>query len=214
MAGMKKNKKRPKSGKRTDKRGEILDIAADYFLAHGYEGTSINEMARESGISKESIYRYFRSKDRLFGAVIESELEDYHTRLRAVSNARTGSLRKQLLGIAETLLAVVTTDRTLGLRRLIFQQASHHPVVGRHYFQRGPKQAYSHLKSLFSTHANRSGFSSEELSQHFLALVLHFPLLQRECAIRPSLKAAQIREIAGRAVDAFMRAFLRANGRS
>jgi hypothetical protein len=52
------------------------------------------------------------------------------------------------------------------------------------------------------------------LSQHFLALVLHFPLLQRECAIRPPFRASQIREIAARAVDAFMRTFLRANGRS
>lgn len=213
MARMKK-KKNVIRGKRRDKRGEILGIAADYFLAHGYEGTSINEMARESGISKESIYRYFRSKKKLFGAVIDRELEDYQTRLRAVSHARTGSLRKQLLGIAETLLGVITTDRTLGLRRLIFQQASHNRDVGRHYFQIGPGQAYRHLKTLFSTHAGRSGFSPEDLSRHFLALVLHFPMLQRECAIRPSHKASQIREIAAGAVDAFMRAFLRNNGRN
>jgi TetR/AcrR family transcriptional repressor of mexJK operon len=213
MAGM-KQKQRAKPGKRPDKRGEILDTAADYFLAHGYDGTSINEMARESGISKESIYRYFRSKKRLFAAVIDRELEDYQTRLRAVSNARTGSLRKQLIGVAETLLGVVTTDRTLGLRRLIFQQASHNREVGRHYFQTGPKQAYSHLNSLFSAHSARTGFSPAALSQHFLALVLHFPLLQRECAIRPPFRASQIREIAARAVDAFMRTFLRANGRS
>ncbi len=212
MAARKKPK-RASRGKRPDKRGEILGIAADYFLAHGYEGTSINEMAREAGISKESIYRYFRSKKRLFGAVIDRELEDYQTRLRAVSTARTGSLRKQLIGVAETLLEVITTDRTLGLRRLIFQQAGHNREVGRHYFQIGPRQAYKHLNSLLAPHAARAGFSTADLSQHFLALVLHLPLLQRECAIRPPFRAKQISEIASGAVDAFMRAFLRTNGR-
>ena len=39
------------------KEQEVLDVATDYFLAHGYQGASINAMARSSGISKESIYR-------------------------------------------------------------------------------------------------------------------------------------------------------------
>src|SRR5690606_10698485 len=44
------------------KEQEVLDVATEYFLKHGYQGASINEMARQSGISKESIYRYFSSK--------------------------------------------------------------------------------------------------------------------------------------------------------
>ena len=44
---------------------------------HGYQGASINAMARSSGISKESIYRYFSSKKQLFEAVIGRELAEY-----------------------------------------------------------------------------------------------------------------------------------------
>ena len=42
------------------KEQEVLDVATAYFLEHGYQGASINAMARSSGISKESIYRYFK----------------------------------------------------------------------------------------------------------------------------------------------------------
>ena len=59
------------------KEQEVLDVATDYFLAHGYQGASINAMARSSGISKESIYRYFSSKKQLFEAVIGRELAEY-----------------------------------------------------------------------------------------------------------------------------------------
>ncbi len=50
------------------KEQEVLDVATEYFLQHGYRGASINAMARSSGISKESIYRYFSSKQQLFEA--------------------------------------------------------------------------------------------------------------------------------------------------
>ena len=59
------------------KEQEVLDVAAAYFLEHGYQGASINAMARSSGISKESIYRYFSSKKQLFEAVIGRELVEY-----------------------------------------------------------------------------------------------------------------------------------------
>ena len=67
------------------KEQEVLDVATDYFLAHGYQGASINAMARSSGISKESIYRYFSSKKQLFEAVIGRELAEYQAGLRRLS---------------------------------------------------------------------------------------------------------------------------------
>ena len=64
-----------KSG-RVDKKTQNTEVASKRFLAHGYAGTSISAMARESGISKESIYRYFASKETLLKAVIEKKQTD------------------------------------------------------------------------------------------------------------------------------------------
>ncbi|HKX57551.1 MAG TPA: TetR/AcrR family transcriptional regulator, partial [Xanthomonadales bacterium] len=61
---------------------EILEVASGYFLEHGYQGTSVNVMAREAGISKESIYRYYSSKEELFEAVIARELAEYKKKLQ------------------------------------------------------------------------------------------------------------------------------------
>ena len=58
------------------KREAILEIASELFLSLGYKGASVNEMSRRSGISKETFYRYFKSKQELFVAVLDKELQN------------------------------------------------------------------------------------------------------------------------------------------
>src|SRR5215467_9319638 len=166
------------------KEQEVLDVATDYFLEHGYQGASINAMARSSGISKESIYRYFSSKKQLFEAVIGRELAEYQAGVRRLLSAeKTMSLRDALITIAETVLGVVTTDRALALRRLIFDEARRTPDVGQHYFRIGPEHAFAAIEEIFKSHRAESDLDSASLSRHFLGMISWRMILQRECAV-------------------------------
>src|SRR5688572_24334037 len=79
------------------KEQEVLDVATEYFLRHGYRGASINAMARSARISKESIYRYFSSKQQLFEAVISRELIEYRRSLHHLDvTLRSADLRSAL----------------------------------------------------------------------------------------------------------------------
>jgi TetR/AcrR family transcriptional repressor of mexJK operon len=192
------------------KEQEVLDVATDYFLAHGYQGASINAMARSSGISKESIYRYFSSKKQLFEAVICRELAEYQAGVRrALSAEKTMDLREALINIAETVLEVATTDRTLALRRLIFDEARRSPDVGQHYYKIGPEYAFAAVEAIFRSHQSESEFDPAILSRHFLALVAWRPILERECALGPAPTRAQIRARVEPTVRDFMKAFLK-----
>jgi AcrR family transcriptional regulator len=191
------------------KEREVLDVATDYFLEHGYQGASINAMARSSGISKESIYRYFSSKKQLFEAVIGRELLEYQSRLRRLSAEKTMDLREALITIAETALNVVTTDRTLALRRLIFDEARRSPDVGQHYYQIGPEYAFTTFEEIFRAHRTESDFDPAALSRHFLAMISWNVMLERECGVRPVLTRAEMRTWVESVVHDFMKAFLR-----
>jgi AcrR family transcriptional regulator len=191
------------------KEQEVLDVATDYFLAHGYQGASINAMARSSGISKESIYRYFSSKKQLFEAVIGRELAEYQAGLRRLSAEKTMDLREALINVGETVLDVVTTDRTLALRRLIFDEARRSPDVGQHYYKIGPEHAFAAVEEIFKSHNAESDFDPAILSRHFLALVLFRPILERECAVEPAPSTAKIRARVDSIVGDFMKAFLK-----
>jgi AcrR family transcriptional regulator len=188
----------------------VLDVATEYFLKHGYLGASINEMARSSGISKESIYRYFSSKQQLFEAVIGRELVEYRRSLdRLDAMTRGMDLRSALIVVAEAMLAVITTDRTLALRRLIFDEATRSPEIGQHYYKIGPGRAYEVIENILETHPHRSDFDRPTLARHFAALLSWRLMLERQCAVRAAPTAAETTELASTMVDDFMKAFLR-----
>jgi AcrR family transcriptional regulator len=194
------------------KEQEVLDVATEYFLQQGYQGASINAMARSSGISKESIYRYFSSKKQLFEAVIGRELVGYRSSLdRLDTSLRSMDLRAALIRVAETTLALITTDRTLALRRLIFDEATRSPDVGQHYYEIGPGQAYAVLENVFESRAHHSDFDIPSLSRHFVALMSWRITLERSCAVRGEPTPAEITELATAVVDDFTKAFLRPN---
>lgn len=53
----------------------ILNAARDVFLSKGFDGTRMQEIADEAGINKALLHYYFRNKDKLFGAVLNSIMQ-------------------------------------------------------------------------------------------------------------------------------------------
>jgi AcrR family transcriptional regulator len=52
-------------------RAQLIAIATRLFAAHGYEGTSIEAVLREAGVSRGSLYHHFAGKEALYEAVLE-----------------------------------------------------------------------------------------------------------------------------------------------
>jgi len=198
--------------KRTQKEQDILNVASDYFLSHGYQGTSINGMSRDSGISKESIYRYFSSKKALFEAVISKELREYRSRLKFLNfESDTMSLESALEQAAVSILRSVSSDRVLGLRRLIFQESVQSPDIGITYYEIGPRRAYDHLEHVFSEHKDETDFEPINMAHYFVSMVLHAKMLRRDCGVQTPLSEAEIEQHASQVCDDFLKAFFHSN---
>ncbi|MEV0414133.1 TetR family transcriptional regulator [Streptomyces sp. NPDC050448] len=52
----------------------LLDAAVEEFAEHGFDGARVARVATGAGVNKERIYQYFGSKEKLFCAVLETEL--------------------------------------------------------------------------------------------------------------------------------------------
>lgn len=59
-------------------RQRILDVATQEFSAKGYDGARIDDIMRLSKVSKNLIYHYFQSKEKLFIAVLETAYQGMH----------------------------------------------------------------------------------------------------------------------------------------
>lgn len=55
-------------------RRRLLDAGGTLFARHGFAGTSMDAIARESGVNKERVYQYFGSKSGFFTAVLDHQL--------------------------------------------------------------------------------------------------------------------------------------------
>ena len=58
------------------RRAQILDAAAGYFSRQRFETISLVDIARQAGVTKAALYRYYPSKEALFLALYLGELED------------------------------------------------------------------------------------------------------------------------------------------
>ncbi|MEX2367573.1 MAG: TetR/AcrR family transcriptional regulator, partial [Pseudohongiellaceae bacterium] len=195
------------------KRDHVLEVASECFLKQGFDGTSINVMARDAGISKESIYRYFGSKEDLFLAVVELELDAYLKGMQATaSDYQNQSLEDALFHVAEAAMTVLADDRAMALRQLIFQMAARGSKIGAAYYDEGPMEAYRNLKLIFDYHRPKlqleTDLSSEKLSRYFLSMILHSTTLERECGVLKKLGKRKLENRCHEAVKDFMEVFL------
>src|SRR6266567_3644325 len=65
---------------RTDTRARIQQVAVELFTEHGYEGTSLREIAERLGVTKAALYYHFKSKE----DIIQSLVEDYQEQMDAL----------------------------------------------------------------------------------------------------------------------------------
>lgn len=64
---------RPAAGEDPVKREQILDGALRVFMQMGFDAASMNDITREAGVSKGTLYVYFKNKEDLFFAMIERQ---------------------------------------------------------------------------------------------------------------------------------------------
>ena len=55
----------------------VLEIALTVFVRHGFRKTSIEDIAKAAGISRQGIYLHFKNKDEIFSASIQKALDDH-----------------------------------------------------------------------------------------------------------------------------------------
>src|SRR3981081_642247 len=54
---------------------QVLSVALEVFGRHGFRRTSMDDVARSAGISRQGLYLYFASKEALFRAAVRQELD-------------------------------------------------------------------------------------------------------------------------------------------
>ena len=119
------------------KRKQILDGARAVFLSDGFDGASMNDIARVAGVSKGTLYVYFESKEQLFEALIREERRQQAERLTECS-FETDDVRAALFEFGCRLIEMMSRPDTLAHVRMVIAATAKFPRLGRAFYEAGP----------------------------------------------------------------------------
>ena len=119
------------------KRRQIMEGARTVFLASGFDGASMNDVARAAGVSKGTLYVYFDSKEQLFEALIREERRQQAERLTELS-MDSRDVREVLLNFGCRLIEMMSRPDTLAQVRTVIAASAKFPQLGRAFYQAGP----------------------------------------------------------------------------
>lgn len=134
---------REPQGRSAQKRRAILDAATEVFLQKGYLATNMDEIAARAGVSKQTVYKNFPSKETLFVEIVSSVTNRASDRVHSeMPNLAGGEdIGEYLRRYAARQLTVVLTPRVMQLRRLVIGEVSRFPELAQALFDGGPKRA-------------------------------------------------------------------------
>lgn len=103
-------------------RQKLIDIARQLFAKNGVANTTMNDIAVASGKGRRTLYTYFNSKEEVYSAVIESELERLSDKLDEVAAVKMRPLDKVIELIYTHLIMIrETVVRNGNLRAEFFR---------------------------------------------------------------------------------------------
>lgn len=86
-----------------NKRAELIQNALPLFYRNGFHATGMDLVAKETGVSKTSIYKHFRTKEELIRAVLQLRDENFRTWLFGRMEALSDTPKGQLLAMFDAL---------------------------------------------------------------------------------------------------------------
>ncbi|HEY3338465.1 MAG TPA: TetR/AcrR family transcriptional regulator [Propionicimonas sp.] len=108
----------------------ILEAARRVFLTAGFAATSVDAIAADAGVSKQTIYNHFGDKRRLFAAVIAAVQDDATAALQAGFSGElpdSGDIEADLRQVGRVLAESVLLDDVVAMRRIVISERSNHP---------------------------------------------------------------------------------------
>ncbi len=165
---------------RERKHRAILDAAASLFLDRGYAATSMDDVAAEAAVAKQTVYAHFESKEVLFESMVRDMTGAPGDAVqRGMNDEFDGDLEAHLIAYGNRLIEIVRTPELMRLRRLVIGEVQRFGELGEVVYASGPGRAIGALAETFAQLHARGLLRAPDpkiAASHFNWLVMAEPL--------------------------------------
>jgi TetR/AcrR family transcriptional repressor of mexJK operon len=207
------NKVLPTSGpgrpKDLAKRKAILEAAKTLFLSNGYDGSSMDAIAAEAGVSKLTVYSHFTDKERLFAEAVKSKCEEQLPEFLFELNDNE-PVEQVLLHIGRGFSELINSRESVALHRVMVSLAAQGSTLSQVFYEAGPQRVLHGMAELLRQ-ADQAGKLrvADPLSaaDQFFCLIKGGVNFRQLIGCGEALQGAEAEAYVRDAVAVFLRAF-------
>jgi len=192
------------------KRRLITEAAARLFLREGYGAVSMDAVARESGVSKATLYAHFTGKDRLFATIVAERC----ARLQAEADADPAwhghDVRDALTAMGRHWLRFLMAPETLAIFRVVIGETPRFPELAAAFYDAGPRAMKEWLTAWVAEASAAGRLSVSDplvAAEQFLALLRTGVFFRCSLGVAEAPTEAERNKVVDNAVETFLRAF-------
>lgn len=193
---------------------ELLDVAAEVFIEHGFEGASTNEIARRANCSKTTLYTRYPTKEKLFLAVLERRMDlilsDFTTTLQPEP-----PIEQTLKEYGIHLLQLALSENQRGIVRVVNMESSRFPDLGKRFYELGPGRGVAILASYMEEQIRRQRLIKKNpliMAEHLMSLITGGYVRWTMMGLPDNLSLKEKKQRISAAIEMFLRAYSTHNG--
>jgi TetR/AcrR family transcriptional repressor of mexJK operon len=192
----------------------ILDAATTVFLNKGYAGTSMDDIAKLAAVSKQTVYKHFADKEKLFAEIVLATTDRIDAMVDLVADVPVDAegLEENLTRLARQFLAALTRPQVIQLRRLIIANADAFPELGAAWYEQGFERVLATLAATFQRLTDQGLLKTDDpmlAAHHFAGLLLWIPVNQAMFHGGAQHSEADLDRYAEGGIRAFLAAYAR-----
>ncbi|MFK7752946.1 MAG: TetR/AcrR family transcriptional regulator [Sedimentitalea sp.] len=188
---------------------QVLAGAREVFMKDGFEGASVDDIAKAAGVSKATLYSYFPDKRLLFIEVATTECTLMADRaLNLIDDARPP--REVLVIAAQQIVSFLLSDFAQQIFRICLAERDRFPELGAAFYAAGPEMGRARLSEYLAKAVARNELAIEDISmaaEQFSELCKVRLWTRAVFGIQHSFSDAEISDVVQHAVDTFLARF-------
>ena len=207
----------PGPGRSARKREDIIDTATALFLRYGYHSTSMDQIAADAGVSKQTVYKNFADKEQLFSDIVlgvtrnsDAIISELTSVLDSAEIKTASDLKAALTGLAGRYLDAVLQPHVLALRRFVIAEAERFPDLARSYYEQAPARGIEIIARHLQAYIDRGMLQADDpylAAAHFAYLALAIPQDKAQFCPHEPPSPAERERITSEAVRVFLAAY-------
>ncbi|MBD3665622.1 TetR/AcrR family transcriptional regulator [Sulfitobacter sp. TSTF-M16] len=185
---------------------QVLEGARSVFMIDGFEGASVDEIARVAAVSKATLYSYFPDKRLLFMEVANAECARQSQ--EAIDNIDMAAPPRLVLGQAgRHFLRFITSTFGQQIFRICVAESDRFPEIGQSFYKTGPAVMRAEMAEYFAGAEARGELHIEDrmlAADQFAELCKADVWARLMFGMSKSVSAAEIDRVVDGAVETFL----------